>query len=164
MHVVIAISGKQTESEYGMKQVHGLLMVMLILLSIMLPQVQPAMAAKWCDCVEYVKAKIGTKDAVGHAKDMGSWLKRKNWRESSTPTVGAIVVMQPSFPGADTTYGHVGFVSSVRAQGNKWVITVRGANQWSGGNPYTDGGCNNVRLTGWSAFDKNKSGIKFYTR
>ncbi len=138
--------------------------ILMLLLSIMVPQVQAAKAAKECSCVAYVKAKIGTSAAVGNAKDMGSWLKRNGWRESSTPSVGAIAVLQPSFPGSDPSDGHVGFVASVRSQGNKWAIDIRGANQWVGGSKYTDAGCSNVRVTGWSAFDKNKSGIKFYSK
>lgn len=62
-----------------MKQVHGMIgIIMILLLTIMVPQVQAAKSAKECSCVTYVKAKIGTSAAVGNAKDMGSWLKRND--------------------------------------------------------------------------------------
>src|SRR5512136_887127 len=76
-----------------------------------------AQSAGFCQCVDYVKNRFGLQGAVGDAKNMIYSLPNLGFRQVSGPQSGAIVVMQPSFPGLRGTpgaiYGHVGVVQNV---------------------------------------------------
>jgi surface antigen len=115
-----------------------------------------------CTCVEYIKAYYGVTESVGNAKDMGTWLLNHGFSLISTPKVGAVVVMQPGFPGANATYGHVGILSKVSDLGSQWKISVKGSSQSSGGSLFSEFGCSNVRITSWSAYYKTNTKIKYY--
>ena len=117
-------------------------------------------ADQYCQCVGYVKNVLGISQAMGNAKDMIYSLPKKGFRQISSPTPGAIVIMQPNFPGSDRTYGHVGFVDSFDSRTGK--ITVRGANQ--GGKTYRDAGCTNVAVIGFRTPVVNRSDISFWVR
>ncbi len=119
-----------------------------------------SLADQYCQCVGYVKNALGITQAMGNAKDMIYSLPKKGFRQVSTPTPGAIVVMQPNFPGSDRTYGHVGFVDSFDSQTGK--ITVRGANQ--GGKTYRDAGCSNVAVVGFRTPVVNRGDVSFWVR
>lgn len=136
--------------------------VMLVLiLSLALPTSIAKATPPNCTCVEYVKAYFGITEAVGNAKDMGTWLINHGFSQVSSPQAGVVAVMQPGFPGADATYGHVGIIDSVSDQGSNWKITLRGANQ-SSGSAFSEFGCSNVRNTSWSAYSKTNTKIKYY--
>lgn len=117
-------------------------------------------ADQYCQCVGYVKNALGINQAMGNAKDMIYSLPKHGFHQISTPTSGAVVVMQTSFPGADSTYGHVGFVDSFDANTGK--IRVRGANQ--GGKTYHDAGCTNVAVVGFRTSVVNRRDISFWVR
>jgi surface antigen len=136
--------------------------VTIILLLSLFSAVVPAKAAGWCSCVSYVKNHFGIPESVGNAYQMGTWLSTHGFVRIYTPEVGAIAVMQPGFPGADKTYGHVGIINGVADWGSQWKITLKGANQLLGGGLFTEFDCTNVRNTAWSAYGKTSSGIAYY--
>jgi hypothetical protein len=76
------------------------------------------------------------------AKFNDGYLQRNGFRQT-TVRPGVVVVMEPSFSGSDSRFGHVGIVESV-ANGR---ITVRGANQYVGSLSFTEASCSNVRTT-----------------
>ncbi|HAX78219.1 MAG TPA: amidase [Cyanobacteria bacterium UBA11372] len=118
---------------------------------------KPAVAAQFCQCVAYVANRYGI-NIPANAKDVGPVLARNGFRQVG-PTVGAVVVMQPSFPGADKTYGHVGVVESLQPDGR---ISVRGANQL--GNKFTEYDCNNVTVIGFGNSVNGRSDVSFWVR
>ncbi|MEI6429281.1 MAG: CHAP domain-containing protein [Pseudanabaena sp. ELA607] len=118
-----------------------------------------AYANQYCQCVGYVKNVLRISQPMGNAKDMINSLPKYGFRRTS-PTPGAVVVMQPSFPGADRTYGHVGFVDSFDPKTGK--IKVRGANQ--GGNTRVDAGCRNVSVVNFGTSVVNRGDISFWSR
>ncbi len=117
-------------------------------------------ANQYCQCVGYVKNALGISQAMGNAKDMIYSLPKHGFRRVNNPTPGAVVVMQPSFPGSDRTYGHVGFVDSFDAKTGK--IKVRGANQ--GGRTYRDAGCTNVAVIAFGTPVVNRGDVSFWVR
>ncbi len=118
-----------------------------------------AYANQYCQCVGYVKNALRITQPMGNAKDMINSLPRHGFRRTS-PTPGAVVVMQPSFPGADRTYGHVGFVESFDSKTGK--IRVRGANQ--GGSTRSEAGCSNVSVVAFGTSVVNRGDISFWSR
>jgi hypothetical protein len=122
----------------------------------------PAQAADFCQCVEYVKRRFGITVAVGNAKDMIYSLPNLGFRRVSSPQNGAVVIMQPSFPGANKTYGHVGIVQSVRTSGSQVFISVRGANQ--SGNRSTEFNCYNVSSWSPGTAVNGRNDVSFWVR
>jgi surface antigen len=120
-----------------------------------------ARAESNCQCVEYVKNRFGITVAVGNAKDMIYSLPKLGFTKIDQPQVGAVVVMQDSFPGADPTYGHVGIVERILQNGQ---IEVRGANQSVGGSMFSESGCSNVRLTKFGTSINGRSDISFWAK
>ncbi len=118
---------------------------------------QPANAAQFCQCVGYVANRFHI-SIPANAKDAGPVLARNGFRRVS-PQAGAIVIMQPSFPGADKTYGHIGVVESIQPNGH---ITVRAANQI--GNKFTEDNCNNVTVIGFRQSVSGRSDVSFWVR
>jgi len=129
--------------------------------SIVSVTVAPGQAADYCQCVEYVKRQFGLQGAVGNAKDMIYSLPNLGFGRT-TPQVGAIVIMQPSFPGADGTYGHVGIVDGIRSANGKTYITVRAANQ--AGNRFVEANCTDVSLWSPGTAVDGRSDISFWKR
>ncbi len=118
--------------------------------------------AHWCQCVDYIKHVYGITGATGNAKDMGSALTgRYGFKRLSSPVSGAVVIFQPSFPGADRTYGHVGIIQSVADRGSQWQLRVRGANQ--GGNQRISN-CTNVNDVTFSSYGKGSGLVSYYRR
>ncbi len=132
----------------------------IIALEALVPNVARA-ESHYCQCVEYVKNRFGITQAVGNAKDMIYSLPNLGFRQVSRPEVGAVVIMQPSFPGADTTYGHVGFIDSYNSSSGK--ISVKGANQ-RGGGAFTESNCNNVTVIGFGTSVNGRSDISFWIK
>lgn len=127
--------------------------------SLVAPSPTLAQNAGFCQCVGYVKNRFGLQGAVGDAKNMIYSLPNLGFRQVSGPQSGAIAVMQPSFSGADPTYGHVGVVESVQSDGR---ISLRGANQL--GNKFTEYGCNNVTVIGFRTSVNGRSDVSFWVR
>jgi surface antigen len=115
-------------------------------------------ANQFCQCVGYVKNVFGIRQAVGNAKDMVRSLPRLGFRQVSDPQKGDVVVMSNSFPGADSTYGHVGFVDGI----NNGRVSVRGANQ--GRAQFADAGCSNVSVVQFRTPISRRSDISFWRR
>lgn len=115
-------------------------------------------ANQFCQCVGYVKNVFGIRQAVGNAKDMIHSLPRHGFRQVSDPQKGDVVVMGNSFPGADSTYGHVGFVDAI----NNGRVAVRGANQ--GRAQFADAGCSNVSVVQFRTSISGRGDISFWRR
>jgi surface antigen len=122
---------------------------------------KPVNAASFCQCTQYVKNRFGLSNDFPHAKDWNDGYLQRNGLVQTTAKPGAIVVMERSFPGADTTYGHVGVVESVDGSGR---ITVRGANQYVGSTLVTESDCTNVRSTPFGTSINGRGDITFWER
>jgi surface antigen len=110
-----------------------------------------------CQCVQYVKNRYGISTAVGHAKNMKYSLPRLGFHRTR-PRAGAVVVMQPSFPGTGPYYGHVGIVTRVLPDG---TIRVRGANQ---GGRQREAGCRNVNTLHFAGNVFRRRDVSFWAR
>ena len=142
-----------------LKPISNALFVMIIVASAIasiLPQ--PVQAEQFCQCVRYVKNVLGISQPMGNAKDMINSLPQHGFRQVSDPQSGDIVVMDSAFPGADRTYGHVGFVDSIQ----NGRVVVRGANQ--GRAQYSDAGCSNVSVIRFRTPINGRSDISFWRR
>lgn len=137
-------------------------MVLILIISFLLPTSVAKATPPNCSCVEYIRAYFGITESIGNAYQTGSWFLNHNFLQVSKPVVGAVAVMQPGFPGADTTYGHVGIVVSVVDKGTQWQIKLKGANQTQGETIFNEFGCSNVRNTAWRSYDKGNTKIKYY--
>jgi surface antigen len=136
--------------------------LLMALSSAMLPQVAQAAPFNtpgcWCtDYVAHVFGLTGYKDA----KYWNDYLKGLGWVEVG-PQVGAVAVMQPSFPGTDqkTKAGHVGIVEAV----SNGYITLR---QNHNGTRVTKGdvteyGCANITNVSWGTRVTGRSDIRFW--
>jgi surface antigen len=122
--------------------------------------VTPAQSAIYCQCTTYVANKFSLPANYPHAGDWNDGYLQRNGFVQVGPEVGAVAVMERTFPGADTTYGHVGLVETL----NNGRMTMRGANQSVGTNYVTENDCNNVRLTGFGANVNGDSRISFWKR
>ncbi len=119
---------------------------------------KPAVAAGYCQCVAYIANRYNI-SIPANAKDVGPVLARNGFKQVG-PQAGAIVVMQPSFPGADTTYGHVGVVESIQSNGK---ITVRAANQRSSAQ-FTEYNCTDVSVIGFGTSVNGRSDVSFWVK
>src|SRR5207244_13363936 len=111
------------------------------------------------------RALGNTSDAVGNAKDMGTYLLSHGWKATQTPQAGAIVVYQPHANSADATVGHVGIVSGNPALGanhRTYTYTLESAN-WAQTSQFSDSGCDNVSLRGPLTYAAGTDkGVTFY--
>lgn len=137
-------------------------MLVLICSLLAIPTTEGEATPPNCSCVEFVKGAYGIFNATGDAKNMGAWLLNHGFSKVSSPRPGAVAVMQPTFPGANTTYGHVGVITKVTDLGSKWQIVVRGSNQSVGSSLFTEFGCSNVRDTTWGSYNKTDTRIAYY--
>lgn len=125
---------------------------------------KPAQAAQFCQCPIYVNNRFQLQPPyVWAAKDYGAVLARNGFSQIASPQPGAVVVMQSSFPGADTTYGHIGVIETVDTNGK---IKVRGTNQdarygYSVGSEFN---CNNVSVIGFGTSVNGRRDISFWVR
>ncbi len=121
--------------------------------------IKPAVAAQFCQCPIYVNNRFQLQNVSGNAKDYGSVLQRNGFSQVG-PQPGAVVVMQPSFPGADrTVHGHIGVVENVNRDGS---IAVRGSNQGDR-NLFAESGCNNVNVINFGSVN-NRPDVTFWVR
>jgi CHAP domain len=139
-----------------------LLSTVLVLQSLGIIGALPAQAAVNCQCVEFVKQKVGipASDAPGDAKDMAPYLTSHGFTKVNAQ-VGAVAIMQTTFPGSDKDWGHVGIVESVSSSGGNTFISLRGANQGGSG---IDANCNNVNVWNVSTAVNGRNDIAFYAR
>ncbi len=116
-------------------------------------------ADSFCQCVGYVKNVYGITKPMGNAKDMVNSLPKNGFQKVSNPRSGDVVVMGSSFPGADSTYGHVGFVDTIQ----EGRVVVRGANQGRR-NLRSDAGCSNVSSIKFGTPIAGRNDISFWRR
>jgi surface antigen len=115
-----------------------------------------------CQCTTYAANFYGLPGKYPDAKDWPGWLSGLGSMQDSEPSVGDIIVFQPSVDGADGTYGHVGIVEDVTDDGNgQWTITMDSAN-WDGGTSpsLSNAGCTNVTETSITINDGDN--VSFY--
>lgn len=125
-----------------------------------LSNIKPAVAAQFCQCPIYVNNRFQLQQPyVGSAKDYGSVLARNGFTQVG-PQPGAVVVMQPSFPGAHNVHGHIGVVENVNGNGR---IAVRGSNQGNAG-LFGEAGCNNVNVTNFGTSVNGRGDVTFWVR
>lgn len=84
-----------------------------------LPMVSHAYYA--CQCVEYIKNRVGDPSPANHAHLMDNYLQKNGYRKidltNDTPRNKDIVIIRTTFGrGYNRTYGHVGIVSSATRQ------------------------------------------------
>ncbi|MDZ4752828.1 MAG: CHAP domain-containing protein, partial [Flavobacteriales bacterium] len=121
-----------------------------------------ASAANSCQCTDYVSRKFGNFRYPAHA---GDWdtnvLPQAGFSRLPGVQVGAVVVMERSFPGSNSQFGHVGIVESILPDGR---INVRGANQFVGGGLFTEVNCLNVRVTTFRTSVTGRNDVSFWRR
>lgn len=124
-----------------------------------------ANANTFCQCVAYVANSLGI-GLPANAKDTGPILERNGFSRVSIPQSGDIVVMQPTFSGADTTNGHVGKVEVVSVRSGRTYISVRGTNQniKYGYSVPNEASCSNVSVVSFGAAVDGNPNIAFYRR
>jgi surface antigen len=113
-----------------------------------------------CQCTQYVANRFGLR-GFPHAGDWDNGFLQRNRFRQVGPTVGSVVVMERSFPGSNTSFGHVGVVESIDRSGR---IRVRGANQYMGTPLVREFGCNNVRSTPFGTSVNGRRDISFWVR
>jgi surface antigen len=131
----------------------------LPLASLLNPNPSQATSSRWCWCTDYVAKRFGLTGNFGHAKDWNNGYLQNNGFRQVDVQPGAIVVMETSFPGANSTYGHVGVVERVNSNG---TIAVRGANQQ--GRRFGESGCNNVTVINFGTSVNNRRDVSFWVR
>ncbi len=117
-------------------------------------------AQSTCQCTQYVANRFGLR-GFPHAGDWNDGFLQRNRLRQVGPTVGSVVVMERSFPGSNTAYGHVGIVQSIDSRGR---ITVRGSNQYVGTPLVREAGCSNVRSTQFGTSVNGRRDISFWVR
>ncbi|MEH2195457.1 MAG: CHAP domain-containing protein [Nostoc sp.] len=123
--------------------------------------INPARAEVYCQCTTYVANKFGLPGNYPNAADWNDGYLQRNGFIQVSPQAGAVAVMERSFPGADSTYGHVGILESISSSGQ---ITLRGANQSVGSSYFNESGCNDVRLTGFARSINGRNDISFWKK
>jgi hypothetical protein len=125
-------------------------------------------AASSCQCVQYIKNRYqlsGSVGGSGGAKDMGSYLRDRGFVQLNSPSVGAVVILKPSFGrGVDGTYGHVAVITAVQDLSSDWRITIKGSNQ--GSSVWTEYECTNVASWQPSSYPKSfgTDKVEYWTR
>lgn len=122
--------------------------------------VAPANAQRVCWCTDYIANRFG----LSGYPDAGDWdngyLQSRGFvRVGAQP--GAIVVMERSFPGSNTSAGHIGIVESIFPDGR---ISVRGGHQTVGNALFNEAGCSNVRITTFLTPAINNPNVSFWVR
>ena len=105
------------------------------------PAVDPSFRASlnggyFGQCTYYVfnrMAQVGTPighSMMGNAAEWPSYARSYGYSVSHSPSAGSAIVFQQGLAGADPTYGHVGFVEAVNADGSLYIseMNVRGLN------------------------------------
>ncbi len=126
--------------------------------SVSLPN--PSEAQVQCQCTQYVANRFGLRGFPNAGDWDNGFLQRNGFRQVA-PRVGSVVVMERTFPGSNTSFGHVGIVESIDSRGR---ITVRGANQYVGSPLVREAGCSNVRSTQFGTSINGRRDISFWVR
>ena len=105
------------------------------------PAVDPSFRASlnggyFGQCTYYVfnrMAQVGTPighSMMGNAAEWPSYARSYGYSVSNSPSAGSAIVFQQGLAGADPTYGHVGCVEAVNADGSLYIseMNVRGLN------------------------------------
>lgn len=121
---------------------------------------KPVQAASFCQCVQYLKNRFGLPSPSGNANQWNDGYLQRNGFRQVGPTVGSIVVFENTFPGVNSTYGHVGVVQSINSSGQ---VTVRGANQGSSG-LVTEYNCTNVNSLTFRTSINGRGDVSFWVR
>ncbi len=148
---------------------------------------QPASAATSCSCLiyfEYNKNLPPTGQANFPAYKYGDWLATYKGSYSPngykviyvTPStsgfgqlllIGTAIVFNPGVLGANSTYGHIGIVTSASysTSTKKWTIQFKDANSWYSLAPgqkglFTESGCTNIGLR--QIVTSSLSGLRFF--
>ena len=87
-------------------------------------------------CTYYVfnrMAQVGTPighSMMGNAAEWPAYARSYGYSVSNSPSAGSAIVFQQGLAGADPTYGHVGFVEAVNADGSLYIseMNVQGLN------------------------------------
>ncbi len=138
------------------------MLFVLFCMSLMIVGVSPVKAAtSSCQCTKYLANRYSISGYPNAKEWNDGYLQRKGFSKVGVRS-GAIVVMETSFPGSNTSFGHVGVVESYNAITGK--ISVRGANQSSGSSLFTENNCSNVRITSFGTSVKNRTDISFWSR
>jgi surface antigen len=120
----------------------------------------PANAQSTCQCTTYTANRFNLSKDYPHAGDWDNGYLQRNGFVRVNPQPGAIAIMERSFSGANTTYGHVGVVESI----SNGRVNLRGANQSVGSNYFSEAGCGNVRITPFGASINGNPNISFWAR
>jgi surface antigen len=118
-------------------------------------------AAPSCQCTTYVANRNGLTRNFPHAGEWNDGYLQRNGLRQVAARPGAIVVMERSFPGSNTAFGHVGIVESIDSRGR---ITVRGANQYVGSRLVVEANCSNVRSTQFGTSINGRRDISFWVK
>ena len=118
-------------------------------------------AAPSCQCTTYVANRNGLARNFPNAGDWNDGYLQRNGLRQVAARPGAVVVMERSFPGSNTAFGHVGIVESIDSRGR---ITVRGANQSGGSRPVVEANCSNVRSTPFGTSINGRRDISFWAK
>lgn len=147
------------------------------------PILQRAVVASvFCQCVKYVKNVTGVANPVA-AKDYGTNLVAAGYYKvtpdfsSSWGNIWAsdVIVISNSYGGGvNSTYGHVGFASSLtlieiktkgKVTSKYFEVKIKGSNQTNDpAKVFTDGGCNNVDVNMKVLYYPSSSVITFYRK
>lgn len=117
-----------------------------------------------CQCVGYIKNRLGITGSTANAKDWGPILLARGFYEVSEPQNKDIAVMQPDF-GVDRTYGHIAMVGTVNYNSaGTLMVDFVGANQGSNRPIPYEYGCNNVSWWLVTITPQKREHVKFYRR
>lgn len=106
-------------------------------------------AAEYCQCVKYVKNRVGDQSSAGDATNMDGYLKKNGYRlvdlNYDTPANKDVIIFRNYYGrGFDRTYGHVGLVSHAYKNSDSSIsLGLISANMRTS-NEYTEHGCTNV--------------------
>lgn len=119
-----------------------------------------------CQCVKYVKNRIGDKTSAGNAKDMGPYLIKNGYtRIYSAPRRRDIVIFNPRFGhGFNPYYGHVAVITSAKvSKVGDITVNMVGANMHL---PHerTEHYCNNVSNASVVVTPEEKRYVEFYRK
>lgn len=125
---------------------------------------QPAYAAVWCSCVQYVRNLLGIPGGCGCADQYGACLQSGGYTQVGNPQVGAVLILRHDFPGADPSCGHIGVIRQVQSVNgdSAWQVLMRSA-AWGGtGDDFTDAGCNNVSDNWTQPYAKGDARVTYW--
>lgn len=124
-------------------------LVTTCLFSIAMTVSAAAYAAEYCQCVKYVKNRVGDQSSAGDATNMDGYLKKNGYRlvdlNYDMPKNKDVIIFRYYYRnGFDKRYGHVGLVSHAYKNSNSSIsLGLISANMRTS-NEYPEAGCTNV--------------------